>query len=59
MVRGMLPYPEPRRRRRVRAAARALVTCETWPDDDHVTGPDVAQLAQPCQLDALIMLPCE
>ncbi|WP_333771834.1 hypothetical protein [Streptomyces sp. IBSBF 2435] len=45
MVRGILPYPEPFRRRRVRAAARSLVTCESWPDDDETTAADVAQLA--------------
>ncbi|MEV6012603.1 hypothetical protein AB0M29_38165 [Streptomyces sp. NPDC051976] len=44
-VRGLLPYPEPFRRRRVRAAAHRLVTCENWPDDDKTTGVDVAQLA--------------
>ena len=42
---GMLPYPDSRRRRRVRRAARALVVCEPWPSDSENTGPDAAQLA--------------
>jgi hypothetical protein len=42
---GMLPYPDSRRRRRVRRAARALVVCEPWPSDAETTGPDAAQLA--------------
>ena len=42
---GMLPYPDLRRRRRVRRAARELVICEPWPKDAETTGPDAAQLA--------------
>ncbi|MHB8296933.1 MAG: hypothetical protein ACYDH5_20455 [Acidimicrobiales bacterium] len=38
------PYPDPRRRLRVRKAARRLVTCSPWPGDD-ATAEDVAQLA--------------
>ncbi|MFK0279498.1 hypothetical protein ACIQVL_03355 [Streptomyces sp. NPDC090499] len=45
-VRGMLPAPDPVRRRRVRASARELVDCNPWPeDDDATTGLDVAKLA--------------
>ena len=42
---GMLPYPDFRRRRRVRRAARELVVCEPWPSDAQTTGPNAAQLA--------------
>lgn len=42
---GLLPYPDSRRRRRVRQAARKLVVCEPWPSDDNTSGPDAAQLA--------------
>jgi len=45
VLRGLLPYPDPFRRRRVRKAARRLVVCDPWPADDAITGPDVAQLA--------------
>lgn len=45
LLRGLLPAPDPVRRRRVRAAARQLVDCDPWPDDDATTGPDVAKLA--------------
>jgi hypothetical protein len=45
LLRGLLPYPDPARRRRVCGNARALVACEPWPDDAATTGPDVAQLA--------------
>lgn len=44
LVRGLLPYPDPRRRRGVRRSARELVACEPWPGD-AATGADVAQLA--------------
>ena len=42
---GLLPSVDHARRRRIRAAARELVTLQRWPDDDVVTGDDVAQLA--------------
>lgn len=44
LCRGLVPYPDPARRRRVRRRARVLVTCEPWPGD-AATGADVAQLA--------------
>lgn len=44
-LRGLLPAPDPVRRRRVRADARRLVDCDPWPEDDATTGPDVAKLA--------------
>lgn len=43
-VAGFLPCPDLVTRYRVRAAARNLVTCEAWSDDD-AKGADVAQLA--------------
>lgn len=45
VVRGLLPYPDPACRRRVRVAARGLVRCEPWPADDATTSVDVAGLA--------------
>ncbi len=39
-----LPYPDPLRRRRIRQAARSLITCTRWPGDD-ATPEDVAELA--------------
>jgi hypothetical protein len=39
-----LPYPDPWRRRRIRRAARALVTCSPWPGE-HASPPEIAQLA--------------
>jgi hypothetical protein len=44
VVLSFLPYPDLRRRVRVRRAAAALVTCKKWPGDD-ATGPEAAQLA--------------
>ena len=44
IAKGALPYHDPGQRRTVRAAARRLVCCEPWPDDDIVTGRDIAQL---------------
>jgi hypothetical protein len=43
-LRGVLPYPDLLRRRRIRRAALRLVTCEEWPGAD-ATGTDAAQLA--------------
>lgn len=45
VARGALPYPDLIRRLRVRRAAKALVTCRTWPEDDATTGLHTAQLA--------------
>ncbi|WP_194903668.1 hypothetical protein [Catenulispora rubra] len=45
LLRGVLPYPDLSRRRRVRASARKLVVCRRWPEDSAVTGQDLAQLA--------------
>jgi hypothetical protein len=42
-VRGLLPYPDVRRRLRMRRAAFKLITCRRWPGDD-ATGDDAAQL---------------
>lgn len=44
-LRGLLPYPDWRRRRQVRRAARRVITVRRWPDDANVTGPVLAQLA--------------
>lgn len=45
-VRGLLPAPDPVRRRQVRADARRLVDCSPWPeDDDATTSLNVAKLA--------------
>lgn len=44
LLRNALPYPDPLRRRRVRSAARELITCTPWPGDD-ATPEDIAQLA--------------
>lgn len=43
-VRGLLPYPDLRRRIRMRRAGFSLVTCKRWPGDD-ATGEEAAQLA--------------
>lgn len=43
-LRGVLPYPDLRRRWRVRRRALKLVTCEDWPGE-NATGLDAAQLA--------------
>ena len=43
-MREVLPYPDPLRRRRARKAARALVRCEPWPEED-ATPSDIAQLS--------------
>ena len=45
VARGALPCPDLMRRLRVRRAAKALVTCRTWPEDDTTTGLHAAQLA--------------
>jgi hypothetical protein len=45
VLRGVLPYPDLLRRRRVRANARKLVVCRRWPADEAVTGEDLVQLA--------------
>jgi hypothetical protein len=44
LLRAAVPYPDPLRRRRIRNAARRLITCEPWPGDDATTL-DIAQLA--------------
>jgi hypothetical protein len=43
-ARGLLPYPDIRRRIKMRRTAFKLVTCHRWPGDD-ATGTDAAQLA--------------
>jgi hypothetical protein len=43
-LRGVLPYPDLRRRIVVRRKAARLVVCDPWPGDD-ATGADAAQLA--------------
>jgi hypothetical protein len=43
LFRGLLPYPDPQRQRRIRRSARGLVTCDPWPGN-AATGVDVAQL---------------
>jgi hypothetical protein len=43
-LRGVIPYPDLRRRIVVRRKAARLVTCEPWPGD-AATGTDAAQLA--------------
>jgi len=43
-VRGLLPYPDLRRRMRMRRAGFGLVTCKRWPGD-NATGEEAAQLA--------------
>lgn len=45
VARGALPCPDLIRRLRVRRAAKALVTCRSWPEDDATTGIHAAQLA--------------
>jgi hypothetical protein len=44
LLRGVLPYPDLRRRWRINRRAHKLVTCRQWPGDD-ATGMDAAQLA--------------
>lgn len=44
LVKYLLPYPDPMRRRRMRRAARALISCSPWPED-QARPADVAQLA--------------
>jgi len=44
LLRSVLPYPDPLRRRRMRQAARGLITCTRWPGD-NATPEDIAQLA--------------
>lgn len=41
---GVLPYPDLRRRRRIRRKALRLVTCKNWPGG-QATGMDAAQIA--------------
>src|SRR5258708_34401388 len=43
-LRGILPYPDPLRRARIRRASRKLIKCDPWPEDD-ASGADAAQLA--------------
>lgn len=45
IMRGVLPYPDLARRLQVRRAAKALITCKSWPEDDETTGFQIAQLA--------------
>lgn len=45
IIRGVLPYPDLARRLQVRRAAKALITCKSWPEDDETTGLHIAQLA--------------
>ena len=42
-IRYLLPYPDPLRRRRMRKAAKALITFSTWPGDEAESA-HVAQL---------------
>lgn len=44
VLKGTLPYPDHRRRRRTRREARRLVTCDPWPGND-ATRTELAQLA--------------
>jgi hypothetical protein len=44
LLRSVLPYLDPLCRRRIRRAARDLITCTRWPGDD-ATPEDIAQLA--------------
>jgi hypothetical protein len=44
LLRSSLPYPDPLRRRRIRKAARSLITRTQWPGD-NATPEDVADLA--------------
>jgi hypothetical protein len=44
ILRQLLPYPDPWRRRRMRRTARALVTCSPWPGE-AASPSDIAQLA--------------
>lgn len=43
LVKYLLPYPDPLRRRRMRRAC-ALISCSSWPED-QARPADVAQLA--------------
>jgi hypothetical protein len=49
LLRGILPYPDAYRRRRVRAAARLLVRCDPWPGNEATP----LQLTELCLLHAL------
>ena len=42
---GVLPYADPLRRRRIRRAARDLVKCDPWPQEDAITGSNLAELS--------------
>lgn len=44
LLRGVLPYPDLRRRWRINRRVHKLVTCRQWPGDE-ATGMDAAQLA--------------
>lgn len=46
VVRGLLPYPDPFRRRRIRSLSRNLVRCDPWPGNE----------ATPLQLTELALL---
>jgi hypothetical protein len=45
VLRGVMPYADLVRRWRIRGAAKALVSRDPFPDDDDVSGRDIAELA--------------
>ena len=49
LIRGLIPYPDPLKRRRIRIAARRLVRCDPWPGNDA----SPLQLSELCLLHAL------